>query len=172
VEMVDPPIEAELAARQPSSPLDGAPAPEALDGEQQKLEVDQREPAPDDHAEFSSSRRAQDGWTPFVLEGGGEGGDAEGIEHGAEEESEPARQKEPDMEPERAYDDWFEQAEARGGETLDFPKRGPAMRLLDHRPEERKRMNERVSTFFPDPETTDWSIGEIAVERRRRRAEH
>ena len=30
-------------------------------------------------------------------------------------------------------------------------------------------MNERVSNFFPDPETTDWSIGEIAVERRRRR---
>ena len=77
------------------------------------------------------------------------------------------------MEPARAYDDWFAQAEhGRGGETLDFPKRGPAMRLLDQRPEERKKMNERVSTFFPDPETTDWSISEIAYERRRRRAEH
>jgi hypothetical protein len=177
VEAVDPPIEAELAARQPSSPLDGAPAPQELDGEQQKLELDRSEPAADEHAEFNSPGRAQDGWTPFVLEGGGEGGEAEGtempgIERSAEEESAPEREKEPDMEPERAYDDWFEQAEARGGETLDFPKRGPAMRLLDHRPEERKRMNERVSTFFPDPETTDWSIGEIAVERRRRRAEH
>ena len=180
VQHVDPPIEAELAARQPSSPLDGAPAPEEFEGEQQKLDVDREpEPADEERAEFKSPTRAQDGWTPFVLEGGGEGGEApeggsevQGTERSAEEESGPEREKEPDMEPARAYDDWFEQAGAREGETLDFPKRGPAMRLLDQRPEERKRMNERVSTFFPDPETTDWSIGEIAVERRRRRAEH
>jgi hypothetical protein len=170
VEAVDPPIEAELAARQPSSPLDGAPAPEEYRGEQQKLDVDREaEPVAEAEAEFKSPNRAKDGWTPFVLEGGGEGGEAEPS---TEQESEPAREKERDMEPERAYDDWFAQSGVRGGETLDFPKRGPAMRLLDQRPEERKRMNERVSTFFPDPETTDWSIGEIAVERRRRRAEH
>jgi hypothetical protein len=190
VEQVDPPIEAELAAREPHSPLDGAPpAPEEIEGEQQELEIE--EPvaeAPKEH------RRATDGWTPFVLEGGGEdaaeaeepifqrqprtevpGTEVPGTE-GSGQESESEREKEPDMEPARAYDDWFAQAEAaapqRGGETLDFPKRGPAMRLLDQRPEERKKMNERVSTFFPDPETTDWSISEIAYERRRRRAEH
>ena len=71
------------------------------------------------------------------------------------------------MEPARAYDDWLGET-TQGGETLDFPKRGPAMRLLDQRPEERKAMNKRVSNFFPDPETTDWSISEIAYERRRR----
>jgi len=186
VEMVDPPIEAELAARHPSSPLDGAPRPEELEGEQQALDVDESVEATEEPAEseFTSSKRANDGWTPFVLEGGGEdseepdpevpGTKVPGTEMpGTEEESATAVRKEPSMEPARAYDDWFAQAEAgRGGETLDFPKRGPAMRLLDQRPEERKRMNERVSNFFPDPETTDWSISEIAYERRRRRAEH
>jgi hypothetical protein len=173
VEHVDPPIEAELAARHPSSPLDGAPAPEELDGEQQRLEVDETV----EESEFTSPKRASDGWTPFVLEGGGESGaepehapegvpDPELAEGPAMQESRPEREKEPSMEPARAYEDWFAQ-ESRGQETLDFPKRGPAMRLLDQRPEERKAMNERVSNFFPDPETTDWSISEIAPRRRR-----
>ena len=189
VEAVDPPIEAELAARYPSPPLDG---------DQQQLEVDAAEGPSGDPtapraresdseeavgAEFKSPKRARDGWTPFVLEGGGEDArepapevpgteapDTEmpGTEDAAGEESGDERERETSMEPARAYDDWFAQAEGRGGETLDFPKRGPAMRLLDQRPEERKRMNERVSNFFPDPETTDWSISEIAYERRRR----
>ena len=183
VEAVDPPIEAELAARHPSSPLDGAPAapaPEEFDGEQQALDVDEAL----EESEFTSGKRASDGWTPFVLEGGGEGG--ENAEDSEEpifqrqprpepeptreprmQDSEPEREKEPSMEPARAYDDWLGET-TQGGETLDFPKRGPAMRLLDQRPEERKALNKRVSTFFPDPETTDWSISEIAYERRRR----
>ena len=164
VEAVDPVIAAEVEESRHPSPLE-------MDGEQQELEIE-AEPA----------RRATDGWTPFVLEGGGEdsstadpaapGSEAEEadgryLEDIPEEESAPAREKEPPMEPAHAHDDWLDQV-GHGGETLDFPKRGPAMRLLDQRPEERKAMRERVSNLFPDPETTDWSIGEIAYERRRR----
>ncbi len=138
-----------------------------MDGEQQELEIEEPTGPP---------RRATDGWTPFVLEGGGEGTDEP---HEASEasdpfvpepvlqESQPEPPKEPDMEPARSYDDWLAETSS-GGETLDFPERGPAMRLLDQRPEEREKMRERVSNLFPDPETTDWSISEIAVERRRR----
>ena len=56
--------------------------------------------------------------------------------------------------------------------TFSFPKRerGPAMRLLDQRPEERKAIRERVSNLFPEPETTDWSVTELDYRRRRRQA--
>lgn len=41
--------------------------------------------------------------------------------------------------------------------TLDFPERGPAMRLLDHRQEEKAAVNDRVAHLFPRPET-DWQL--------------
>jgi hypothetical protein len=54
---------------------------------------------------------------------------------------------------------------------IEFPRpgRGPAMRLLDERPREREALQERVSTLFPDPETTDWSVRELSYNRRRAR---
>ncbi|MGI8460832.1 MAG: hypothetical protein ACR2OC_04225 [Solirubrobacterales bacterium] len=142
LEAVDEPIEAELAE---------------IEGKQQELDVDNESVPP----------RTRDGWTPFVLEGGGEVDEAHEPEHEPLQETQPPAPKDEPMEPAFAHEDWMAEA-APGGDTLDFPRRGPAMRLLDQRPEERKAMRERVSNLFPDPETTDWSIGELADERRRR----
>jgi hypothetical protein len=158
VSEVDPPIEAEAKeeAEMSATPY---PAPEEYDGEQQELELAEETSA-------APPKRATDGWTPFVLEGGRE--DSRDEEPAAaEEESAPEPEKEPVMEASPAYEDWLE-----GNETLEFPKRepGPAMRLLDQRPEERRRMSDRVASLFPDPETTDWSIGELGHDRRRRGA--
>ena len=63
-------------------------------------------------------------------------------------------------------DDWLAEA-GDPGATLNFPERGPAMRLLDHLPEEREAMRQRVSTLFPVPDTIDWSVGELDTERQR-----
>jgi hypothetical protein len=115
-------------------------------------------------------RRPQDGWIPFAVE------DAEIGEEPppppapepseTREESEPERGREPFMESPR------NQAAADPMPTFSFPKRerGPAMRLLDQRPEEREAIRERVSNLFPAPETTDWSVNELEYRRRRRQA--
>lgn len=102
-------------------------------------------------------------------------------------EREPvARESEYEPAPEPAVEDWNpfvdpEPApkpqrrrpigEAEGGTMIEFPRRGPAMRLLDQRPQEQEALRERVSTLFPDPETTEWSVAELDYDRRRRRAE-
>ena len=157
VEAVDEPIEAELAERRGEL---------RIKSEQQELEIDEG------IEEAEAPKLVRDGWTPFVIEGDGESDEPEPrpVPSASREESKPERETEAPMEPAQAHDDWFAQVN-RGGETLDFPKRGPAMRLLDHRPEERKAMRERVSNLFPDPETTEWSVGELSYERRRG-AEH
>ena len=190
VETVDPPIAAEVA-------MSGErPSPLEMDGDQQELEILDAPVAEEDSdvdPAHEAARRARDGWTPFVIEGEGEGGLAaeptpepksvpsatdpaaprarpaylEEADGSRLEDPEPEHRTEPPMEPAYGHEDWFAHA-ANGGETLDFPKRGPAMRLLDHRPEERKAMRERVSNLFPDPGTTDWSVGEMSYDRRRR----
>lgn len=139
IEAVDPPIQAELAE---------------LEQEQEPEQEPQRREEP---AAAEQPRRPRDGWIPFVVE------DPEPVsEPERGEESDPRRGTEPSMEPLRA-------STPDPMPTFSFPKRerGPAMRLLDQRPEERKALRERVSNLFPEPETTEWSVSELDYRRRR-----
>jgi hypothetical protein len=63
---------------------------------------------------------------------------------------------------------WLDELDS--GTTLDWPERPAALRMLDRRPAERKAARDRVEHLFPRPETTEWSVGELAYDRRRRRS--
>jgi hypothetical protein len=170
LESVDEPIAAELSDEPIQPQLSGAVDDVA--------EPDQGPERP----QPQRPRRPRDGWIPFVVSDPEESVDLDdgpveanvadsGFEEPAAEageESEPERGRRSAMEPAPAYEDWL--AESGRGETLDFPKRerGPAMRLLDQRPEERKAIRERVSNLFPAPETTDWSVSELDCRASRR----
>ena len=62
--------------------------------------------------------------------------------------------------------DWLSEVDSRG-DTLDWPERPEALKLLDRRPAERERARKRVSHLFPRPETTEWRVAELQYERRR-----
>jgi hypothetical protein len=62
---------------------------------------------------------------------------------------------------------WLDDVDS--SETLDWPQRPEALKLLDRRPAEREAARERVQHLFPRPETTEWSVGELEYDRRRRR---
>jgi hypothetical protein len=66
--------------------------------------------------------------------------------------------------------DWLSEVDSRG-DTLDWPDRPDALRLLDQRPAERERARRRVRHLFPRPETTEWGVAELQYDRRRRRAQ-
>ncbi|MGH2962749.1 MAG: hypothetical protein ACRDL3_11250, partial [Solirubrobacterales bacterium] len=96
----------------------------------------------------------------------------------ADQDHDPSRP--PEVEPEvvehprsgerrRERDDWLSEVDA-GGETLDWPERPEALKLLDRRPAERDRARRRVRHLFPRPETTEWGVDELQYDRRRKRA--
>jgi hypothetical protein len=64
--------------------------------------------------------------------------------------------------------DWLSEVDS-SGETLDWPERPEALKLLDRRPAERERARRRVRHLFPRPETTEWRVAELQYERRRAR---
>jgi hypothetical protein len=64
--------------------------------------------------------------------------------------------------------DWLSEVDSRG-DTLDWPERPEALKLLDRRPAERERARKRVRHLFPRPETTEWRVAELQYERRRSR---
>jgi hypothetical protein len=64
--------------------------------------------------------------------------------------------------------DWLSDVDS--SETLDWPERPAALKLLDRRPAERKAARERVQHLFPRPDTTEWSVRELEYDRRRPRA--
>lgn len=72
-------------------------------------------------------------------------------------------------EPARAGRDWLSEVDSRG-DTLEWPERPEALKLLDRRPAEREAARRRVSHLFPRPEVTDWRVAELQYERRRGRA--
>lgn len=83
----------------------------------------------------------------------------------AESKAEPAQ---PEPEPEHA-DDWLSEVDSRG-DTLDWPQRPDALRLLDRRPAEREAARRRVRHLFPRPEATDWPVAELQYDRSRARS--
>jgi hypothetical protein len=64
--------------------------------------------------------------------------------------------------------DWLSEVDSRG-DTLDWPERPEALKLLDRRPAEREATRRRVRHLFPRPETTEWSVAELQYDRRRTR---
>ena len=75
--------------------------------------------------------------------------------------------KAPDERPEKA--DWLSDVDESHGDTLDWPERPEALKLLDQRPAERERARRRVRHLFPRPETTEWGVAELQYDRRRAR---
>lgn len=63
--------------------------------------------------------------------------------------------------------DWLSEVDSRG-DTLDWPERPEALKILDRRPQERERARRRVRHLFPRPEPTDWRVAELQYERRRK----
>jgi hypothetical protein len=85
----------------------------------------------------------------------------------AGEEEHPEMPNQLDQQPTQVADDWL--GELGSSDTLDWPERPAALKMLDRRPAERKAARDRVSHLFPRPETTEWSVGELDYDRRRRR---
>jgi hypothetical protein len=50
----------------------------------------------------------------------------------------------------------------------DLDERSPVLRLIEQTRAERRAHHERVAGLFPRPETTEWTVREIAYDRRRR----
>jgi hypothetical protein len=64
--------------------------------------------------------------------------------------------------------DWLSEVDSRG-DTLDWPERPEALKLLDRRPAEREATRRRVRHLFPRPETTEWKVAELQYNRSRSR---
>jgi hypothetical protein len=79
--------------------------------------------------------------------------------------------REPRRKPDRGSEerDWL--TEVGSHDTLDWPERPDALKLLDRRPAERHAARERVRHLFPRPEPTEWSVSELEYRRRRERVE-
>ncbi len=52
------------------------------------------------------------------------------------------------------------------------PSRSAVAELHEEPPDERQRVADRVAYLFPRPEPTEWNIGELSYDRRRRAAPH
>jgi hypothetical protein len=79
------------------------------------------------------------------------------------------RQQREAHEQSRESSDWLSEVDARG-DTLDWPERPEALKLLDQRPAQREAARRRVRHLFPRPEATEWGVAELQYDRRRRRA--
>ena len=66
-----------------------------------------------------------------------------------------------------AADDWL--GELGSSDTLDWPERPAALKMLDKRPAERQAARDRVEHLFPRPEPTEWSVSELDYRQRRQR---
>ena len=88
----------------------------------------------------------------------------EGRSEPAEAEDDTHMSHQLDTQPARS-DDWLEGMSS--SDTLDWPERPAALRMLDNRPAERQAARKRVDHLFPRPEATDWSVKELNYSRRR-----
>ena len=85
----------------------------------------------------------------------------------AEAEEDPHMSQQLDTQPAEVADDWM--SGMSSSDTLDWPERPTALRMLDNRPAERRAARNRVDHLFPRPEATDWSVRELDYNRRRAR---
>jgi hypothetical protein len=77
------------------------------------------------------------------------------------------KRDEPKHEDESGPPDWLSEVSGRG-DTIDWPERPEALRLLDQRPAHRQAARRRVRHLFPRPEATEWQVAELQYDRRRR----
>jgi hypothetical protein len=100
---------------------------------------------------------------PDPVAPGREAEDATGIEMQENETGPPTTDVMDTKKP-----DWLSEVDESHGDTLDWPERPEALKILDRRPEERERARRRVRHLFPRPKTTDWHVAELQYERRKR----
>jgi len=145
----------------------GEHAPEADPAQQEEAEALEEAGEADADPERRAFVAARRDWTPFVPTADEEEQSSEGAE--MMKESVPGRENREGMveRPQPQVEDWLAES-GNPGDTLDFPERPPALRLLDQRPEEREAIRQRVSGLFPRPEPTEWSVGELDYDRTRR----
>lgn len=93
--------------------------------------------------------------------------DDPGRSEAAEAEEDPHMSQQLDTQPAEVADDWM--SGMSSSDTLDWPERPTALRMLDNRPAERRAARNRVDHLFPRPEATDWSVRELDYNRRRAR---
>jgi hypothetical protein len=98
-----------------------------------------------------------------MIESASEGGRS----HGTADEEDPEMPHRLEQQPTKVGDDWLDELDS--SDTLDWPERPAALKMLDRRPAERRAARDRVSHLFPRPETTEWSVSELDYDRRRRR---
>ena len=112
---------------------------------------------------FEEPTRTIEGATDTLL-AATEDAEDEGRNEPAEAEEDPQMSHQLDTQPAQA-DDWLEGMSS--ADTLDWPERPAALRMLDNRPAERKKARNRVAHLFPRPEATEWSVKELDYSRRR-----
>jgi hypothetical protein len=100
---------------------------------------------------------------------GAESDHADSGRNSAPEAEESSQMEDPtvDQGAQTANGTWLDELDSSA--TLDWPERPAALRMLDQRPAERQAARDRVEHLFPRPETTEWSVGELDYDRRRRR---
>lgn len=112
---------------------------------------------------FEEPTRTIEGATDTLL-AATEDAEDEGRNEPAEAEEDPQMSHQLDTQPAQA-DDWLEGMSS--SDTLEWPERPAALRMLDNRPAERQKARNRVDHLFPRPEATDWSVKELEYSRRR-----
>jgi hypothetical protein len=125
-----------------------------------EIELHVEEPAPDPVA---PGREAEEGTGIHLQETPDEPPTRDLMGTETNTQHAPPAAKDADAQP----PDWLSEVDSRG-DTLDWPERPEALKLLDRRPGERERARKRVRHLFPRPETTEWRVAELQYERRRR----
>jgi hypothetical protein len=113
---------------------------------------------------FEQPTRVLEGATDTLL-AATETAEESGRSEPAEGEEDPEMSNQLTTQPAQVGDDWL----GSSSDTLDWPERPAALRMLDNRPAERQAARNRVEHLFPRPEATDWSVKELDYSRRRQR---
>jgi hypothetical protein len=140
----------------------GEPQLEAVEIEPEAHEPDAHVPA----GPFEPPTQVFEDATDTLLEAT-EVDEEEGRSEPAEPEENPEMSNQLTSEPAQVADDWL--GSVSSSDTLDWPERPAALRMLDNRPAERQAARNRVEHLFPRPEDTDWSVKELDYSRRRAR---
>jgi len=143
---------------------------EELDAIAEELDVPRREVAPEPD-EATPTERQPELWMDF------DGLEVSTPERRTGVEIPPELEEEPMIA--RAGESNFDEQPTRALEALEGgakddrrepedPEQSPVLRLIEQTNAERRAHHERVAGLFPRPETTEWSVRELAYDRRRR----
>ena len=145
------------------------PELEVVEAEPEPVEIKLEPDEPDTYVPseaFEQPTQVHEDATDTLLEAT-EIAEETGRSEPAEAEEDPEMSKQLTSEPAQVADDWL--GSVSSSDTLDWPERPAALRMLDNRPAERQAARNRVEHLFPRPEGTDWSVKELDYSRRRAR---